>query len=854
MNRKPFTLGLVLILGVLVLSGCQKGEEITVKAPNVIQGSGNVVTEARAVSSFNRVSLIGSGRVIITQGEEESLTVETDDNLMRYIRTEVKNRTLVLGFADEAKNKSIRPTEPIKFNLHAKQIASLDLSGAGDINAPLLDTDRLEIMISGAGDASIAWLTADEIVVRISGAGNVKLAGQVVEQDIQINGFGNYRAGNLRTQTTKVKVSGAGNATLWVTGTLDVQISGAGNVEYYGRPSVIQNISGVGKLISHGEKASEAPEAQETAAPTTEESAGEQAPFLYATPESQGLSPEALEKLADIVGGYVADESIVGAELVVIKNRRTVLHEVFGWRDRDEGIPMERNTLFNIRSMTKPLIGAAIQLLIDRGELGLDDRASEYLPGFENEKSWEITIEQLLTHRSGLPLTILTTVDEYEDLYSMANAVGERGPEFGPGRKFWYSDAGTDVLGAIVEVVSGISLEAFVRERLLEPLGMDDTFAYIAATQDDPRKERIASLYFGGKGSWSRFWTPDEPFYPFAWSSQTLYSTPLDYARFLAMWMEGGRAGERQLLSSEAVDRTLTPASRMSTLGSDLPMPTGFYNLEAHYGQMSVLYVEKDAMGNAEPVVIGHSGSDGTWAWAWPQLNLMILYFTQSRGNATGMRLEAEIDELLVHPKLAEINAAARERYAPYLGTYVESFGPYQYREFTVLVQNGRLAVQVPEGVVFELEPPDELGWRRFELMPNLSVSFPLDEQGEVTGMKFREGSQVHELAKGSAPQEPHLDVEAVQKYLGFYRDEEAGHDVEVIIHNGHLAFKIPGVEIPLELYPPDEEGWWALRLNPTMTVRFNEDETGRVVSYTARSPEGEAVRPRVPGRDEKSE
>ncbi len=232
----------------------------------------------------------------------------------------------------------------------------------------------------------------------------------------------------------------------------------------------------------------------------------------------------------------------------------------------------------------------------------------------------------------------------------------------------------------------------------------------------------------------------------------------------------------------------------------------------------------------------------------------MILYFNQSRGNATGMRLEAEIDELLVHPKLAEINAAARERYAPYLGTYVESFGPYQYREFTVLVQNGRLAVQVPEGVVFELEPPDELGWRRFELMPNLSVSFPLDEQGEVTGMKFREGSQVHELAKGSAPQEPHLDVEAVQKYLGFYRDEEAGHDVEVIIHNGHLAFKIPGVEIPLELYPPDEEGWWALRLNPTMTVRFNEDETGRVVSYTARSPEGEAVRPRVPGRDEKSE
>ena len=138
--------------------------------------------------------------------------------------------------------------------------------------------------------------------------------------------------------------------------------------------------------------------------------------------------------------------------------------------------------------------------------------------------------------------------------------------------------------------------------------------------------------------------------------------------------------------------------------------------------------------------------------------------------------------------------------------------------------------------------------------MPDLSVSFLLDEQGQVTAMNLREGQHIHKLAKGSAPQEPPLDVDAVQKYLGFYLDEDAGHDVEVIIHNGHLAFVIPGVEIPLELYPPDEEGWWPLRLNPSVMVRFNEDETGRVVSYTARSPEGEAVRPRVHGHDDESE
>jgi len=76
------------------------------------------------------------------------------------------------------------------------------------------------------------------------------------------------------------------------------------------------------------------------------------AAFSYASPESQGLSSEALEELADVVRGYIEDEKIVGAELAVIKNRRVVLHEAIGWKDKDDEIPMERNTLFNIRSMT----------------------------------------------------------------------------------------------------------------------------------------------------------------------------------------------------------------------------------------------------------------------------------------------------------------------------------------------------------------------------------------------------------------------------------------------------------------------------------------------------------------------
>jgi CubicO group peptidase (beta-lactamase class C family) len=192
---------------------------------------------------------------------------------------------------------------------------------------------------------------------------------------------------------------------------------------------------------------------------------------------SQDLPPEGLAELAATVRGYVEEGAIVGAELLVIKNRHTVLHEAVGWRDREEQTLMERNTIFNIRSMTKPLVAAAVQMLVDEGRLALGDRVSEYLPGFAGGASGEITIEHLLTHRSGLPVSIVSRLDEYESLYAMANAAGERGVQFAPGSRFWYSDAGADVLGAVVERVAGMPLEEFLRLRLFEPLYMSDTRA-----------------------------------------------------------------------------------------------------------------------------------------------------------------------------------------------------------------------------------------------------------------------------------------------------------------------------------------------------------------------------------------
>jgi CubicO group peptidase (beta-lactamase class C family) len=540
--------------------------------------------------------------------------------------------------------------------------------------------------------------------------------------------------------------------------------------------------------------------------------------FSYTSPESQGIENKSMKELHEMVQGFVEDELIVGAELVVIKNRNIILHETIGWKDKENETPMDKDTLFNIRSMTKPVTGTAIQLLIDENHLSLDTKVSEYITGFDNEISGNITIEQLLTHHSGLPLTVMTAIDEYDTLQSLANATGVIGPQFTPGEKFWYSDAGTEVLGAIVELESGQTLDAFVTERILVPLGLNNTFYYYNDTLDDPRATHIANLYVGGVGEWNKFWSPSETFYPFVMGSQGLYGTPLDYARFLAMWLDKGWIGETCFLSSEAINRTLTPVSKMSTLGSDMPYPEGFYKLEAYYGQMSILFSDCTS-GTPSVKVLGHSGSDGTYAWAWPDLDLIALYFTQSRGSTTGIKLESKIDELLIHPELEELNNLAREKYAKYLGSYTANFGPFRNAEFNVTVQNGGLAVDIPNQLVFELEEDEVNGKWRFKIMQEVSISFLLDEE-EVSAMMLNQSGMVFELPKGSASAEEVYPTD-LDQYLGVYETEDPNITMKVVIHEGMLALDIPGQPIQLDLFPPDEDGMWYLRVNPAIAVSF---------------------------------
>ncbi len=456
----------------------------------------------------------------------------------------------------------------------------------------------------------------------------------------------------------------------------------------------------------------------------------EETPFPQATPESQGVSAAALERLRGTVQGLVDRDEIVGAELLVVKNRRTVLHAAFGSKDREAKQAMAPNTIFCVRSMTKAVAGLAIQMLADDGKLSIDDPVAKHLPVFDTDACRPITIRHLLMHTSGLQLSSLLAhgLKEVHDLSDIARWTVEHGPDFTPGERWQYSDDGADTLGAIVAKASGMPTDEFVRRRIFEPLGMRDSICVVR--KDDPRTARIGSSYAGGKGAWTRFWAPGgDPLFPIFLCSQGLYSTTVDYARFLAFFLDGGKVGDKRLLSESAVRRVLEP-------GPDSSLPGGFDGLATRYGQMMMLYVAASGKVGA----FGHGGSDGTHAYAFPDRDLLVLYFTQSRGNLSFVEFERSLQRSLIDPEGAAKAEALERSVAADLQRYVGLYWLDQEkspRYCTVQAQDGKLSVEFPWESVYTLKFDGETDRFSFELATQAKVSFSRDESGAVSMLEL---------------------------------------------------------------------------------------------------------------------
>lgn len=451
-------------------------------------------------------------------------------------------------------------------------------------------------------------------------------------------------------------------------------------------------------------------------------------PFPATTALAEGVSPVALERLDGLVKSFIETDEVVGAELLVIKNGRTLLHEAYGVKDRQSGASVETGSVFCVRSMTKPVIGTAILMMIEDHQIDLDDPIAKYLPAFDVDGKREITVEHLLMHTSGLPFSLIAASNprELESLAKVVDMARDQPLEFEPGTGFQYSDQGTDTLTRLIEIVTERDAAEFLRERVLDPLEMHSSTFVMAI--DDPLRERALPLFIGARGAWRQFWAPDEePLFPFFLGSQGLYSTTEDYARFMELWLRKGRAGKQRLLRPSSVRKALTPNPHPFPGGLGLPKVRG------SYGYLMQLWIAKaptDAADEApeELVAFGHGGSDGTHAWVFPEQNAIVMYFTQSRGTTTGLQVEDALGELFLgEPFDANQLAPPLDEY---LGYYWEGEGDL----YRAIVRDGNdLALEIlGRGVI----PLTFIGEDRWKLRPSPTevIRFDRDADGTVTG------------------------------------------------------------------------------------------------------------------------
>ena len=329
-----------------------------------------------------------------------------------------------------------------------------------------------------------------------------------------------------------------------------------------------------------------------------------------------GIDRERLDHAVQLIEHAVSSDELRGAVLLVARHGQVVLHQAIGVRDLDGKIPMEKDSLFKMASNTKALTASGILLLMQNGKLELDDAVAKHLASFDNDKSREITIRQLLTHTSGwrikpLFLSPLLKPDQIGSgasrLVREVDRFGEIGSEVKPGTSYSYSNAGYNTLAGIIESKTG-SYENFLKTHIYDPLGMTDCCNH----ESKADRSRMSTVFKrNDEGQWQARWTPEQDAdFPFPRGSGGMVSTAWDYAVFCQMLLNGGTWNGKRILDAEVVQMATNPQGK-------------HIGAAKNYG---LGWVVSESGGE-----FSHTGSEGTWVWVNPQLDLIGMLLTQTK-------------------------------------------------------------------------------------------------------------------------------------------------------------------------------------------------------------------------------
>jgi CubicO group peptidase (beta-lactamase class C family) len=376
--------------------------------------------------------------------------------------------------------------------------------------------------------------------------------------------------------------------------------------------------------------------------------------------KSKNLDPVKLAQIDSLLNTYVANNWLVGASTIIVKDNQVVYYKGHGFADQASKKPMEANAIFRIMSQTKAITSLAILQLFENGKIGLDQAVGDFIPSFYKQTVLKdfnaadttyttvsakrnITIRDLLTHTSGIDYAAIGS-KKMQAIYAKAGMPSGLGKSNAslldvmkklgtlplvhqPGEKFTYG-LNSDLLGCIVEIVSGMSLEAYFHKHIFEPLGMRDTYFNVPLS----KAKRLPTVYTEDSSNKIIEWGPTfrniDPNYPilgttFFSGGAGLSSTAYDYAVFLQMILNGGKYNGKQIISPRTAELMLSPQLDFKYDGLN-DFGLGFA-------------ITSDKASNLEARNKGSfswGGYYGTNYWADPKEKLICLIMTQHTPNS----------------------------------------------------------------------------------------------------------------------------------------------------------------------------------------------------------------------------
>jgi CubicO group peptidase (beta-lactamase class C family) len=370
-------------------------------------------------------------------------------------------------------------------------------------------------------------------------------------------------------------------------------------------------------------------------------------------PEDFGMSSQRLEAITDLLQGYTDDGLLPGAVVSIIRNGHVVHESVVGFRDRERGEALAADDIFRIASQTKAIVSVGVLMLQERGHLLISDPLGKYLPEYAettvalaSDEGYEvvaaeqpITIRHLLTHTAGIGYGWGVAAAEWDEADIQGWYFGHREEpiretvrqmaalpmDAHPGTEYVYGYS-TDILGALIEVVSGQQLDAFMQNNLFDPLHMHDTHFYLP----EEKRDRLAVVYSLSESGLER--SPDDsdmaaqggyvdgPRASFS-GGAGLLSTARDYGRFMQMMLNEGELNGMRVLSPSSV--RLMTANHLDQV--EYPWARG-----AGFGLGFMVLEDVGAFGApGSPGEYGWGGAYHSTYWADPEEDLVVIYFTQ---------------------------------------------------------------------------------------------------------------------------------------------------------------------------------------------------------------------------------